>query len=121
MEFYIIIPLHTYFSLGNDHVVHFIQDWTLGVLYVKLMARMMLMDNESHWARSLRDVVAQGYFNPDVKLATKKFILPASGIMLTALVVPMGMGFMAVKTLCMFDYSLNVHERGRLTFGNRYT
>lgn len=108
MEFYIIIPLHTYFSLGNDHVVHFIQDWTLGVLYVKLMGRLMLMDGESHWARDLRAIVARGYTNPDIKIATRKFILPASGAMFAALVIPMGWGAVVVKLFCKSSLSLPV-------------
>src|SRR5947209_11710094 len=84
MEFYVIIPIHTYFSTDEQHVIHFIQDWTLGVLYVKMMGRMLLVDSESSWARSLRGVVARGYLDPDVKLATKCFIAPVGGIMLAA-------------------------------------
>ena len=56
IEFYIIIPMHTYFSQGETHVIHFIQDWTLGVLYVKMMGSMMLLDPDSPWARALRGV-----------------------------------------------------------------
>ncbi|KAF3938305.1 hypothetical protein ABW19_dt0208350 [Dactylella cylindrospora] len=97
MEAYIILPLHTYFSTGDNHVIHFIQDWTLGVLYVKMLGRMILLDRESAWSRSLRAIVAQGYLNPDIGIATKKFIVPAGGAMLTALIVPLAIGF-AINT-----------------------
>ncbi|KAK6358490.1 hypothetical protein TWF730_007824 [Orbilia blumenaviensis] len=93
MEAYIILPLHTYFSTDNNHVIHFIQDWTLGVLYVKMLGRMILLDRESAWSRSLEAIVANGYLNPDVGIATKKFVLPAGGAMLAALVAPLGVGF----------------------------
>lgn len=100
IEFYVIIPIHTYFSKDEQHVIHFIQDWTLGVLYVKMMGRMLLLDAESPWARALRGVVARGYLDPDVKLATKCFIAPAGGFMLAALLLPLGLGFVAVNTFC---------------------
>ncbi|KAF8455309.1 hypothetical protein BGX38DRAFT_1267228 [Terfezia claveryi] len=98
IEFYIIIPMHTYFSQGETHVIHFIQDWTLGVLYVKMMGSMMLLDPDSPWARALRGVVARGYLDPDVKLATRCFILPATLFMSTALLLPLGFAFAATKT-----------------------
>ncbi|KAK6519572.1 hypothetical protein TWF281_003395 [Arthrobotrys megalospora] len=93
MEAYIILPMHTYFSTDNNHVIHFIQDWTLGVLYVKMLGKMILLNRESAWSRSLEAIVADGYLNPDVGIATKKFILPAGGVMLAALIAPLGIGF----------------------------
>ncbi|RPB02050.1 hypothetical protein L873DRAFT_1674372 [Choiromyces venosus 120613-1] len=98
IEFYVIIPIHTYFSNDDQHVIHFIQDWTLGVLYIKMMGRMLLVNTESAWARSLRGVVARGYLDPDVKLATKHFIAPAGGFMLVALLLPLGLGSIAANT-----------------------
>ncbi|KAF3906371.1 hypothetical protein ABW20_dc0104406 [Dactylellina cionopaga] len=97
MEAYIILPLHTYFSTDSNHVIHFIQDWTLGVLYVKMLGRMILLDRDSAWSRSLRAIVANGYLNPDIGIATKKFILPAGGAMVAALFAPLTIGF-AINT-----------------------
>ncbi|KAL7272762.1 hypothetical protein RUND412_004420 [Rhizina undulata] len=96
IEFYVIIPIHTYCLNDEQHVIHFIQDWTLGVLYVKMMVKMVLMDGDSRWARALRGVVARGYLDPDVKLATRCFIAPA-GFMLVALLLPLALGFVTVK------------------------
>ncbi|EPS41334.1 hypothetical protein H072_4758 [Dactylellina haptotyla CBS 200.50] len=93
IEAYIILPLHTYFSTDNNHVIHFIQDWTLGVLYVKMLGRMILLDRDSALSRSLRAIVANGYLNPNVGVATKKFVLPAGGAMLVALFAPLTIGF----------------------------
>ncbi|PWW77423.1 hypothetical protein C7212DRAFT_356877 [Tuber magnatum] len=98
IEFYVIIPIHTYFSNDDQHVIHFIQDWTLGVLYIKMMGRMLLVNRDSAWARSLQGVVARGYLDPDVKLATKHFIAPAGGFMLVALLLPLGLGSIAANT-----------------------
>lgn len=118
IEFYVIIPIHTYFLGDEQHVVHFIQDWTLGVLYIKMMGRMALLDAESRWARSLRDVVARGYLDPDVKLATKEFIAPAGGFMLAALVLPLGLAFTAVKLFCMPPSSFSLSWNSGM--GRRY-
>lgn len=56
MELYIIMPLHTLMSKDEQHVIHFVQDWTLGVLYVKLIVRWVMVDRESFYARSMRGV-----------------------------------------------------------------
>ncbi|KAI5820892.1 hypothetical protein BZA77DRAFT_367849, partial [Pyronema omphalodes] len=76
----------------NSHTIHFIQDWTLGVLYVKMMGKMMLLDDNSHAARMLRAIVADGWLNPDVVLATKVFVFPYIGAMLCALLFPLALG-----------------------------
>lgn len=115
IELYFIIPLHTAFSRTPtttipaatttseittslnatsidtplNHTIHFIQDWTLGVLYVKMVAKMMLLDDNSVWARSLRGIIQHGWLNPDAKLATRIFIAPCVGGMLAALLVPL--------------------------------
>jgi len=106
IEFYVIIPIHTYFSNDKQHVIHFIQDWTLGVLYIKMMGRMLLVNRDSAWARSLRGVVARGYLDPDVKLATKHFIAPAGGFMLVALLLPLALGSIAANTFRKFPLPL---------------
>ncbi|KAI5838245.1 hypothetical protein DFP73DRAFT_520375 [Morchella snyderi] len=116
IEFYVIIPIHTYFSSGEQHVIHFIQDWTLGVLYVKMMGRMLLLDAESPWARALRGVVARGYLDPDVKLATKCFIAPAGGFMLAALLLPLVLGFVAVNTILQNASSTTISQIYRYSY-----
>lgn len=71
------------------HTIHFVQDWTLGVLYVKMMGKMLLLDETSVWARSLRGIIAHGWLNPDAKLATRVFIAPCVGGMVAALLIPL--------------------------------
>ena len=113
MEFYLIIPLHTYFSttftaLGSvaqdRHIIHLIQDWTLGVLYLKMAARFILYHAPARPAAALRGIVRDGWLNPDVRLATRGFILPATLIMAVALTVPLGLGWLANSTI-LYSYS----------------
>ncbi|KAI9823012.1 MAG: hypothetical protein M1832_002666 [Thelocarpon impressellum] len=95
MEFYVIIPIHTLVASDEKHMIHFIQDWTLGVLYIKMAGRMILWYSSSRPARALRAVTRRGWTNPDVRVATRCFILPASVMMVTGLVAPLPLGWMA--------------------------
>ncbi|KAI4160752.1 MAG: hypothetical protein LQ342_005465 [Letrouitia transgressa] len=95
-EFYIIIPLHTYFgaSSSDTHVIHVIQDWTLGVLYVQAISRLILWNADSRPANALRSIIRRGWLNPDVKIATRGFILPATVLILLLLITPLGLGWL---------------------------
>lgn len=100
IEFYIVIPLHTYFHSPLDsHIIHFIQDWTLGVLYIKMAGRLILWHARSRPAMALRGIVRDGWLNPDVRLATRSFIFPASLLMGVALTAPLSLGWTANKVL----------------------
>ena len=115
MEFYLIIPVHTYFStsftsLNNihseRHIIHLIQDWTLGVLYLKMAARFILWNSPSRPSSAMRGIVRNGWLNPDVRLATRGFIFPACLVMLSALVAPLALGWLANATF-LHAYSTN--------------
>lgn len=108
MEFYLIIPLHTYFSTtftsldtiqSERHIVHVIQLWTLGVLYVRMAARVILWHGTTRPATALRAIVRDGWLQPDARLATRGFILPAALAVLIALATPLGMGWLANTTV----------------------
>jgi E3 ubiquitin-protein ligase MARCH6 len=88
VEFYFIIPLHTYLAVSEPHVIHFVQSWTLGLLYVKLSTRLILWHADSRPAEALRAVMRDGYFDPDIKIATRAFIFPVTTILVAALLIP---------------------------------
>jgi E3 ubiquitin-protein ligase MARCH6 len=96
VEFYFILPLHTYLFPNERHVVHFVQSWTLGLLYVKLITRLILWHEDSRPARSLRAVTLNGYLNPNARLATRSFILPGVLFLIGALLIPHGVARLAV-------------------------
>lgn len=98
-EFYAIIPLHTYFFSNEPHTIHFVQSWTLGLLYIKLITRMVQFYPESRPAISLRLIIRDGYLNPDARLATRSFILPAALILSSAIVGPWLFARIAVLTV----------------------
>ena len=108
MEFFFIIPLHTYFSTSfphlntissERHIIHLIQDWTLGILYLKMAARIVLYSTPSRPASALRAIVRNGWLNPDVRLATRGFIFPAVIAMTIALAAPLALGWLANATV----------------------
>lgn len=99
VEVYLIIPLHTYFGAPSErHIIHFIQDWTLGVLYIKMLGRLILWNSPSRPANALRGIIRHGWLNPDIRLATRSFIFPASLFMAFALVAPLALGWVANKS-----------------------
>lgn len=99
VEFYFIIPMHTYFSEDERHVVHFVQSWTLGLLYVKLTTRIILWHEGSRPAEALRAITRNGYWDPDARLATRSFIFPATLVLSIALALPYMLAQFATKTL----------------------
>ncbi|KAM3067084.1 hypothetical protein ACMFMG_011757 [Clarireedia jacksonii] len=99
IEFYFIVPLHTYFAGEERHIVHFVQSWTLGLLYVKLTTRIILWNEGSRPAEALRAITRNGYFDPDARLATRSFILPASLVLSTALTIPYILAQFAAATI----------------------
>jgi len=108
IQFYIIIPLHTYFSTtvtsldtiqSERHIIHLIQDWTLGVLYLKMVARLILWNSPSRAATALRAIVRDGWLDPDARLATRGFIIPAVLAMSVALAAPLALGWLANSTV----------------------
>lgn len=88
IEFYGLIPLHAYLGPKEPHVVHLIQDWTLGFLYARLVARFTFQDRASRPARAFAAVIRDGYLNPNAKVATRCFLLPALSLFMVSIIVP---------------------------------
>ncbi|TGO57247.1 hypothetical protein BOTNAR_0205g00130 [Botryotinia narcissicola] len=114
VEFYFIIPMHTYFSEDERHVVHFVQSWTLGLLYVKLTTRIILWHEGSRPAEALRAITRNGYWDPDARLATRSFIFPATLVLSVALALPYMLAQFATRTLWRNSTELE------LIYVNRY-
>ncbi|MCJ1473033.1 E3 ubiquitin-protein ligase march7 [Lambiella insularis] len=103
METYLVIPMHTYFSPNTPpHTIHFIQDWTLGVLYLRMAARFVLWYANARPAQALRSIVAaprHSWLHPDIRLATRAVIFPATMVLLLALTIPLAIGWLANRTI----------------------
>ncbi|CAA9959099.1 RING finger membrane protein [Pyrenophora teres f. maculata] len=99
LELYFLMPLHAYLGPKEPHVVHLIQDWTLGFLYSRLAARVVFANRNSRPARAFRAVVRDGYLYPNARIATRCFLLPVLALFLVAIAVPSSLAFVMSRTL----------------------
>ena len=86
-------------SVLSRPMIHLIQDWTLGILYTKVIGRLILWSAPSRPATALRGIVRHGWLNPDTALATRGFILPATTVVAILLAIPAAIGWLAAKTV----------------------
>ncbi|KFY08546.1 hypothetical protein V492_06136 [Pseudogymnoascus sp. VKM F-4246] len=110
VEFYLLIPLHTYFAPGSRHTIRFVQSWTLGLLFINLARRGILWYADSRPAAALRAVVRKGMLDPDVRLATRAFIAPLTLIAVLGLAAPMVCAW-TVNALGLFGSSDEARTR----------
>ncbi|PYH32425.1 E3 ubiquitin-protein ligase SSM4 [Aspergillus neoniger CBS 115656] len=93
MELYLLVPAHTYVGGAQAHVIHFIQDWTLGVLYVQMAVKFVLWNAASRPAAALNAIVRDGMLKPNAKVTTRAVLLPVMLLATLAVVVPLILGF----------------------------
>ncbi|KAJ5733507.1 hypothetical protein N7493_002293 [Penicillium malachiteum] len=91
-ELYVLIPVHTSFGDGQSHIVHIVQDWTLGVLYVQMAIKLTLWHPQSWAAAVLNGIFRDGWLRPNVHLATRALVLPLLLFTASAVTVPLSLG-----------------------------
>ncbi|KAF1840132.1 RING finger membrane protein [Cucurbitaria berberidis CBS 394.84] len=99
IELYFLMPLHAYLGSTEPHVVHLIQDWTLGFLYARLTARIVFANRNSRPARAFTAVVRDGYLYPNAGIATRCFLLPVMAMFLVAIAIPSSLAFVTSRTM----------------------
>lgn len=129
-ELYIFIPLYTYLDLSQNKqlslisptqpdsaavneaaqpsptaTIFILQSWTIGLLYTRLLFRMFThyIAPDSQVAVALRAIVRHGYFNPDVRLASRAFVLPVTVLCIALLALPLGYAKFLINILGMHD------------------
>ncbi|KAI5252531.1 hypothetical protein E4T42_03302 [Aureobasidium subglaciale] len=70
------------------HTFHVLQDWTIGFIYGRVVLRLLLLSRNSRPASALRMITRDGFTNPNVKLATRAFILPTLLVFSVVLICP---------------------------------
>lgn len=107
LECYFILPLQTYTSLPErpaaPHTVYLLQDWTMGLLYLRIAMRVVLWNSDTRLARGLRAVVARGWFDPDARVATRCFILPLVVLAVTAILLPSSVAYLVGRALPLIE------------------
>ncbi|KAE8352969.1 hypothetical protein BDV28DRAFT_134127 [Aspergillus coremiiformis] len=99
MELYVLVPVHTYLDGAQTHVIHFVQDWTIGVLYVQMAIKFVLWYSTSRPAAALTGIFREGWLKPNVKLATRALLLPVMLLTTLAVALPLTGGFLINSTV----------------------
>ncbi|CRG90529.1 E3 ubiquitin-protein ligase MARCH6 [Talaromyces islandicus] len=110
VELYVLIPIHSYTQAPHPHVIHFIQDWTLGVLYVQMGLRFIQWTPASRLSAALSAITRDGWVRPNASVATRAIILPASIFSTVAVVLPFCLGF-AANTTAFSSYAPEVQAK----------
>ena len=101
VETYLVLPLHTLVAPKEEHTVHLVQSWVLGLMVFNGLRRLVLSRDygfsDSRAAAALRRMVRNGYVDLDASLAWRGFILPFIVLSLAALGLPVIGAKMAVK------------------------
>lgn len=111
VELYFVTPLHTYLastytpqrSADTSPVlpptIHVMQTWILGLVYLRAILRFATnhLDAQTRAATAIRSISRQGFWQPDVRLATRAFVLPSLVVSFVLLLTPLGLGW-AINT-----------------------
>ncbi|KAI7577959.1 hypothetical protein KC316_g10078 [Hortaea werneckii] len=83
----------------TPHNIHILQDYCLGLLYIRLATRFVMTLPASRAAEAFRRITADGYFNPNVRLTTRFLVLPALLVTTIALCTPSGLACAAISAV----------------------
>ncbi|KAE8145163.1 hypothetical protein BDV25DRAFT_165251 [Aspergillus avenaceus] len=109
MELYILVPVHSYLDGTQAHIIHFVQDWTIGVLYVQMAVKFVLWYSTSRPAIALNGIFRDGWLKPNVQLATRALLLPVLLLTTIAVALPLSCGFLVNSTV--FYSTPEVHHK----------
>jgi len=83
-------------TAAHVHTIHILQSWTLGVLYTRILIRILTTRcPESRVTRALEAVIARGWTHPNTRIVTRVFVLPIMLLTAIVLAVPAGLGICA--------------------------
>lgn len=116
-ELYVHVPLFTYLELGREKApdskpssqpvatIFILQSWTVGLLYLRLLARLCMkyVGPDRPARTALRATMRDGLLKPDVRLASRAFVLPAAVICVALLSVPLVVAKAAIVVLQIHD------------------
>jgi E3 ubiquitin-protein ligase MARCH6 len=110
-ELYFLMPLYTYLTSNSQSdtpddanrsashlptTIHILQTWTLGLLYLRLALHFATgyANGQTRAATAIRAILRNGILHPDVRLATRAFVVPALTVSALLLAAPQGLGWM---------------------------
>jgi len=125
LELYIHIPLVTYMAWHrkgsspgeaatiNNHIatIFILQSWVIGLLYSRLLYRQFLlhMGPGSRISTTLYAITRNGIFKPDVRLASRAFVLPVTVVCLALLGGPLISAKAIIMIVGIQDQEVKMH------------
>lgn len=103
------------------HTIHILQDYCLGLLYLRLFARAIFTHPTSVAAEAFRRITAKGYFNPDIRLTTRALVLPTLLFSIILLLAPPAMCWALLQFFRFGDTSRADQNNGLETVFYRYS
>ncbi|KAF2714459.1 hypothetical protein K504DRAFT_528792 [Pleomassaria siparia CBS 279.74] len=116
IELFFLMPLHAYLGPDEPHVVHIIQDWTLGFLYARLAARLVFSNRASRAARAFSAVIADGYLNPNARVVTRCILIPVVAIFSVVIAFPTIFAFVLNQTIWAGASEVTKRQVSRFSF-----
>ncbi|KAF9127020.1 hypothetical protein BGW39_006175 [Mortierella sp. 14UC] len=97
-ELFMIIPLRT--ALGEDVKIIFAMTWALGLLYTRVVHQVLIAFPTNRFTVDMNAVfVGTDVGDWAVGLATRRLVLPALGLFISAVGCPLGLAWTVAKTL----------------------
>lgn len=95
----------------TSHNIHLLQDFALGLLYCRIVSRAIASGPSSRAKEAFRRITTPGYLDPNVRLATRFFVLPALLIAAFAFLLPPLGAWTFVNTATRLGFEID--EEGR--------
>ncbi|CAG8434077.1 5282_t:CDS:10 [Diversispora eburnea] len=86
VELYFLLPWKK--PVTDVPIISYLQDWALGIIYLKIAYRVIFMLPDNTYSRAFLEITGRGIRLLNVKLATTAFIIPIGGTALTAIILP---------------------------------
>ncbi|EME45108.1 hypothetical protein DOTSEDRAFT_43512 [Dothistroma septosporum NZE10] len=91
----------------TDHAIHIVSDYALSLLYLRIAARYIMTAPASRAAEAVRRITADGYLDPNVRLATRFFILPTVLMAAVLFCVPLGLAQAFVEAITSVNIAVD--------------
>lgn len=88
-----VVAAATVVNINPRHTIRVIQSWTIGLLYLKLGARVIsTWYEDTRLSAAVRAVLRHGWLDPDVTVLTRAFVIPGLVIWAVLVSVPLLVG-----------------------------
>lgn len=87
-ESYVLIPFMLVVQQDSRPVVHVPHDWAFGFFVMKISCQLLLAGPDSEYARLIRNVVQDGWYEPKIGRVIIRVGLPALSVLLLLLITP---------------------------------